>query len=223
MVPSKTDYALPVQSTRLNQRDEAILQVATKIFARKGYRNADVQEIADELGIGKGTIYRTFGTKEELFLATVDYGMRRLSERLICNDELQDDSKRGTPEGMETAIFTFLSFFDQNPDLIELLMQERSEFKERDSHSYVRHWLSNSPRWAEKIKRNIKEDKTRNLPIEELMSVFSGMCYGAIFTHYFSKKKMNLESMAKIMSDIIANGILTDTERERRKQKSRRY
>ena len=63
-------------------RDEGILQVATQVFAAKGFRNTDVQEIADLLRIGKGTIYRAFGTKEELFFATVDHGMRKLSEQL---------------------------------------------------------------------------------------------------------------------------------------------
>jgi hypothetical protein len=42
------------------------------------------------------------------------------------------------------------------------------------------------------------------------------MCYGAIFVNHFARKKINLQQMAKLMTDVLSNGILTDSERERR-------
>src|SRR5690349_11004633 len=52
------------------QRGTNILCAALETFAEKGFAAADVQEIADRVGVGKGTVYRQFGNKEELFLAT---------------------------------------------------------------------------------------------------------------------------------------------------------
>jgi AcrR family transcriptional regulator len=202
-----------IEFTRLSARDAQILQVAARIFAKRGYRNTDVQEIADELGIGKATIYRAFGTKEELFFATVDNGMSRLNENMCAHKK--EDSEFST-EAMERAIHGFLSFFDQNPDLIELLMQERSEFKERESNSFIRHWRANYPQWAENFKKRIEGGKIRNLPVEDLVETMSGIVYGQIFINHFSKKKINLERMAKSISDIVCNGMFTESERKRR-------
>ena len=143
--------------------------------------------------------------------------MSRLQENM-CAHKSKEESEFST-ETMERAIHTFLSFFDQNPDLIELLMQERSEFKERESNSFMRHWRNNYPQWAENFKRRIEAGSIRNLPVEDLVEVLSGQVYGQIFINHFSKKKINLERMAKSISDVVCNGMFTESERKRRSRK----
>jgi AcrR family transcriptional regulator len=46
-----------------------VVDAALKFFARDGYKGARVQDIAAELGIAKGSVFKHFGTKEGLFLA----------------------------------------------------------------------------------------------------------------------------------------------------------
>ena len=43
----------------------AILEQAIHTFAEQGFRDADVQLIADRAGVGKGTVYRYFGNKKK--------------------------------------------------------------------------------------------------------------------------------------------------------------
>ena len=69
----------PDAALRARRRTQ-ILEAATAIFADQGFARADVQAIADRVEVGKGTVYRYFPTKETLFLAAVDYGMRCLKE-----------------------------------------------------------------------------------------------------------------------------------------------
>lgn len=64
-------------------RREEILRVAAVLFAQGGYSDTDTQLLADRLGVGKGTIYRYFKSKEELFLAAVDQVMHGFAIRLI--------------------------------------------------------------------------------------------------------------------------------------------
>ncbi|HUB26985.1 MAG TPA: TetR/AcrR family transcriptional regulator [Tepidisphaeraceae bacterium] len=47
------------------RRREEILETAMHVFARHGYQTADVQWIADELKISKGTVYHYFPSKED--------------------------------------------------------------------------------------------------------------------------------------------------------------
>jgi AcrR family transcriptional regulator len=52
-------------------RDE-LLAAALRVFARRGYRQAGVDEIAAEAGYSKGVVYWHFSSKEELLLALID-------------------------------------------------------------------------------------------------------------------------------------------------------
>jgi len=48
---------------------EAVVEAALRLFARDGYTGARVQDVADELRIAKGSIFKHFGSKEGLFFA----------------------------------------------------------------------------------------------------------------------------------------------------------
>ncbi len=61
---------------------EAILDAADHLLARYGYRKMTMDDIAQEVGIGKGTIYLHFASKEEVTLSHVDRIVERLKERL---------------------------------------------------------------------------------------------------------------------------------------------
>ena len=61
---------------------DAILDATDRLLARYGYRKMTVEDIASEAGIGKGTIYLHFSSKEEVVLSHVDRIVDRLKERL---------------------------------------------------------------------------------------------------------------------------------------------
>ena len=62
------------------RRKAEILAVAATVFAACGYAETNVDVIANHVGVGKGTVFRYFPTKEKLFLATVDQGLEELSQ-----------------------------------------------------------------------------------------------------------------------------------------------
>jgi AcrR family transcriptional regulator len=60
-----------------------LLDGAEEVFARRGYEGASLEEVAEAAGYSRGTIYKTFGNKEALFLA-VGY---RFNERFLATFE----------------------------------------------------------------------------------------------------------------------------------------
>src|SRR5262249_34519268 len=129
-------------SLRIN-RCEQILDAAVKLFAKHGYSDADTQLLANELGVGKGTLYRYFPSKRELFLAAADRGMQRVRDRIDgCIQGIVDPLER-----IATALRTYLAFFGEHPDYVELLMQERAQFKDRNEPTYFQHRKVQRERW----------------------------------------------------------------------------
>ena len=61
---------------------EAILDAVDRRLARFGYKKMTVEGLADEAGIGKGTVYLHFPSKEEAVLSHVDRIVERLCGRL---------------------------------------------------------------------------------------------------------------------------------------------
>jgi len=64
-----TDLARATQKAReFRQREQAILDCAQALFIEHGEDKVTVEMIADKVGIGKGTIYKHFETKNEIYL-----------------------------------------------------------------------------------------------------------------------------------------------------------
>ena len=63
---------------------ESILDATDRLLARFGYRKMTVEDIAAEAGIGKGTIYLHFNSKEEVVLSHVDRIVDRLKQQHLA-------------------------------------------------------------------------------------------------------------------------------------------
>ena len=60
---------LPNRDDRNFKVQHRILEVATKQFVQFGYRKTSISDIADHAGIGKGSLYLHYKSKQELFLS----------------------------------------------------------------------------------------------------------------------------------------------------------
>src|SRR5512136_504103 len=61
---------------------DLILDAVDVLLARYGYRKMTMEDVAAEAGIGKGTIYLHFPSKEELVLSHVDRIVERVAARM---------------------------------------------------------------------------------------------------------------------------------------------
>jgi AcrR family transcriptional regulator len=194
------------------ERREAILAAATELFAVHGYSDAVTQALAERLQVGKGTIYRHFPSKRELFLASADRVMRLLRERVDAEVADIDDPF----ERLSRRLVAFLRFFDESPHYAELLIQERALFKDRKTPTYLEHRKVNVIPWRERFRTLIAEGKVRDIPVERITNVISDLAYGTVFTNYFAGDHKPYEAQAQDILDIIFFGILSDSERKQR-------
>jgi AcrR family transcriptional regulator len=82
---SRSQRAADVQARR-----ERIVEAAMRHFAEHGYRGGRVEDIANEVGVAKGTVFLDFSNKEGLFLAAYQRAVSSLPAWLDAPEEILD-------------------------------------------------------------------------------------------------------------------------------------
>jgi AcrR family transcriptional regulator len=103
---------VPTRKERQERTREELVAAAAKVFARRGYHRATVEEIAAEAGFSTGAVYSNFAGKEELFLAIAD---RKVGARI---DEIRavGDAAEGGGEAGAEAADQFRAFLEADPE-----------------------------------------------------------------------------------------------------------
>jgi hypothetical protein len=115
---------------------------------------------------------------------------------------------------MAAAIKTYFQFFEDHPEHVELLIQERANFKHRKRPTYFEYRESNRGRWRELWKHLIEEGRIRNdLPVERILDTIGNLVYGTMFTNHFVGRSVSPEEQYKTILQIVLSGLLTDAHR----------
>lgn len=107
------------------ERKEMILDAALTSFATHGYDTCNVDAIAELAGTGKGTIYRHFPSKLELFAAVVERGHDELLKRFAN----LIDVKCEVAEHITMGLTQFVDFFVEYPNYYRVMMIEQPEVR----------------------------------------------------------------------------------------------
>jgi AcrR family transcriptional regulator len=210
--PPSDTVRSPAQQEAHCRRREEILEKVVLLFAAHGYADTDTQFLADQLQVGKGTLYRYFPSKEELFLAAVDFGMRKLHEH-VCAWVAQAVNPM---DRIRQGVRGYLAFFVEHPEVVELMIQERAIFRDQRKSTYFQRRDQFAKQWQELYRQLIAEGLLRDMPPERISNTISELLYGAMFTNYFSGRVPDFESQAAEIMDVVLEGILSDSERQRR-------
>lgn len=98
-------------------RAEQIRKAALSVFARRGFHEATVSEVASEAGIAKGTIYLYFSSKEEILIAI----LRRYIDGMLDFVDGLLDSSLSVPEILGAFVRRQTELLRDEPDLVRVL------------------------------------------------------------------------------------------------------
>jgi AcrR family transcriptional regulator len=105
---------------RRSEREDQLLEAATRLFRQKGYHNTSMQDIADALGVQKGSLYYYIDSKEEL--------LRQLLERATSFLGTQIDEIYATDlcptEKLRRALENHAETMMTNLDLVAVYLKE---------------------------------------------------------------------------------------------------
>lgn len=187
-------------------KDRRILEVATKVFAEQGFDNAETQQIADLANVGKGTVYRYYRSKEELFLAVADAGMQKLEEHIFATIEGVDDAV----EVIRRAGLAYAEFFQRQPELVEILIQERAAFRGTIPDTHLVYRQKNRGVFEDVIRQAIRDGVVRDVNVREATNALANVLYGTVVCGCLEGSTRKLRRMAAYAIDIFLNGILVE-------------
>jgi AcrR family transcriptional regulator len=111
---------------------ESILDATDRLLARYGYKKMTIDDLAQEVGIGKGTVYLHFSSKEEVALSHIDRIIERLKTRLrAIAQEDAHPSERLRRMLIERVVFRFDSVQHYTQSLNDLLAALRAQLLAR--------------------------------------------------------------------------------------------
>ena len=103
-----------------NEKKSKIIAAAAQVFAQRGYSGTSVAEIAVQAGIGKGTIYEYFASKEDLFFAVFEWYTNITTTGLTVHISALGGSATQRLEALNEAI---MNLWDEIQDIYALTME----------------------------------------------------------------------------------------------------
>ena len=108
-------------------RRDQILDVALHAFARSGYHNTSMNEVADKLGVTKPVLYQYFDSKRALYLELLDHVGRDLVSHVTERAaSAGDDGREKTMRGM----VAYFSWVAANRDAFSLIFESSGRVDE---------------------------------------------------------------------------------------------
>ena len=183
----------------MGNRKEEILIVALHLFARDGYEAVSVSQIAGELDMTKGALYRHYKSKRDIFDCIVQRMEQQDGEQATEYDMPQEDKEK-TPEKYETvslddfveyskSMFEYWTEDDFASSFRKMLTIE--QFRSEEMQNLYQQYLASGP--AEYVKNLFKNMQIKN-PEEKAVKFYATMYfYYSIYDGATDKTKVKCQ------------------------------
>ena len=192
-----------ISAKRLQDRFDAILDAAQRVFVERGYQAASIAEIARAANISDGLIYRYYDNKRAL----LDAVLAAFFERILAKLEPAVAAQTGFAAKLRALIKAHLEIMFADPALCRLFIAEvrgAAEFADsearRMSQRYSNVFLAviRNADAAGELRKNVDAALLRDL-------VFGGV------EHYawraMRSRKLSVESAADKLADLVLGGV----------------
>ena len=183
----------------MGNRKEEILIVALHLFAREGYEAVSVSQIAGELDMTKGALYRHYKSKRDIFDCIVQRMEQQDSEQARQN-EVPEESIEKVPEeyqnvsvedfvGYSKSMFEYWTEDDFASSFRKMLTLE--QFRNEEMQNLYQQYLVSGP--AEYVKDLFKNMEIKN-PEENAVKFYANMfIYYSVYDGAADKAKVKCQ------------------------------
>ncbi len=187
---------------------DAILDATERMLSKHGYKKMTIDDLAKEVGIGKGSIYLHFKSKEEIALSHIDRIIERMKVRLFTIA-----TSRGNPQTrlrkmiIERVMYRFDSVQHYSQSLNELLAQLRPRLLERRKSYFEEEAAMIASVLAEGKKARVFAVKDPNEAGLTILDATNALLPYSLSAYELGERK-EIEKKANRVADLILNGLL---------------
>lgn len=187
-----------------DDKRERILAAATAVFAERDFHQVSVSEVATRAGVGKGTLYLYFPTKDDLHQESLRASLAGIGDQV----ERVVDTAASLDEALREIVLSILRFFWRRPHLLTIVQrfEQRGGKSARDRRRRV----------MGTIDRVLARHHVATVAGSNLRAAFLlGMARAAILEHAPDDRP---ETHARAIVDIFLNGVVGRASVRRRRR-----
>ena len=186
-----------------------MLLAARRLYARKGYQQTAMVEIARASELAVGTLYQLFPSKEAILRGLLEERM----DDLITRVRAAVDGERDVREQLRRVVETHLTFARENADILRLYLsgwigydtRTRQRFGDRIDARYERYVAV----LTAVFKRGVDTGALAALPPRRLAVALAGLIH-AVIRRGLRERRLDFTAEGDAILDILLHGVLAD-------------
>jgi len=187
-------------------RTAELLEAARRVFARKGFHAATVDEIAAAAGVAKGTVYLYYRSKQKVYWAALEHGIIELQKEIQTRLAAE-----GTPENKVRAFIAIkICYFEKNRDFFRIYF---SEFGSGFTHPaqmprrFEEMYLQQARLLEAALQQGVQSKAIREIRTDTAAVAISDSIRGIIVQRLLGWSKKDVESDINFVFDLVWRGI----------------
>lgn len=177
------------------------MKCASAVFAEKPYHEVLTDDLSARLGIGKGTLYRYFGSKEEIYFATIVAGLQGMHEAVSEVLEREDVPLEQT---ISTLVRTVIGYFWERRDFFVLLHRHEPKLDPGERAEWERRRQEYVDSVARAISRALAGRAAHGIDPRLAAEMLSGMIRSVCL---YRKESDRVEDLARQVTQVFLHGV----------------
>jgi AcrR family transcriptional regulator len=179
-----------------------ILAAATRLFQQKGYHATSMQDIADAVGLQKGSLYHYISGKEDLLVVIIQDAIGQYNERL-AEVKAMDLPVR---ERLELAIHYHLKGIADNLGMLTIFLRESYALNEEQQRRISVDSARYNQMFEDLYREGIASGEVRDLDPKLVARTVLGAC-NWFYRWYDPNGEKSIDELANFFSDLCFTGI----------------
>jgi len=181
----------------MNPKKQQIIETAIRFFAQKGYHATSIQEIVDELGIAKGSLYLHFKSKEDLLLSIYKYYVDLFLAKMYGSDEEEGLSPK---ERLSKKVLEQFKFLIEHRDFLIMQMQDNPIPINRELKEILFDFRAKIMYWQQKQIISIYGEEAKPYSLDG-STMFTSMVQSYLSYIMFDGQNFDLEELSNFIVD----------------------
>lgn len=174
----------------------AILRCAAEVFSERPYHEVLTDDISTRLKIGKGTLYRYFASKEELYFASIVEGLQGMQ------NAIDETLRQNVPLDriIEALARTIIGYFWQRRDFFVLLHRHEAKLDASERVEWQKGREAMVGTVGQRLTAELGGDVDPRLAVEMLLGMIRSVCL-------YRDESARIDDLARLVARVFLNGV----------------